>query len=86
MNVILTGPSCPSVSELINRVASGEKVFLRQDNVDYALVHVDDVNDDYFEPNEETRAALEEAQNRKEYDQSCLFSNVEDLMAALNAE
>ena len=40
----------------------------------------------YDEPNEVTKAAIEEAMNRKEYPTEELYDNVEDLFKALDKE
>ncbi|MBO6050970.1 MAG: toxin-antitoxin system protein [Bacteroidales bacterium] len=40
----------------------------------------------YDEPNEVTKAAIEEAMNRKEYPTEGLYDNVEDLFKALDKE
>jgi hypothetical protein len=40
----------------------------------------------YNEPNEVTKAAIEEAMNRKDYPEGELYDNVEDLFKALDAE
>ena len=40
----------------------------------------------YNEPNEETKAAIEEAMSRTEYPEGELYDNVEDLFKALDAE
>lgn len=40
----------------------------------------------YHEPNEVTRAAIEEAMNRKDYPENEVYSNVEELFKALDAE
>lgn len=40
----------------------------------------------YNEPNEVTKAAIEEAMNRKDYPEGELYDNVEDLLKALDAE
>lgn len=40
----------------------------------------------YHEPNEVTRAAIEEAMNRKEYPENEVYSSVEELFKALDAE
>ncbi len=40
----------------------------------------------YDEPNEVTKAAIEEAMNRKEYPENELYSSAEELFKALNAE
>ncbi len=40
----------------------------------------------YHEPNAETRAAIEEAMNRKEYPAGELYYSVEELFKALDAE
>ena len=40
----------------------------------------------YNEPNEVTKAAIEEAKNRKYYPENELYSSAEELMNALNAE
>ncbi|MBQ3787856.1 MAG: toxin-antitoxin system protein [Bacteroidales bacterium] len=40
----------------------------------------------YHEPNEVTRAAIEEAMNRKDYPENEVYSSVEELFKALDAE
>ena len=40
----------------------------------------------YHEPNEVTRAAIEEAMNRKDYPEDEVYSSVEELFKALDAE
>ncbi len=40
----------------------------------------------YNEPNEVTKAAIEEAMSRKDYPEGELYDNVEDLFKALDAE
>ena len=40
----------------------------------------------YNEPNEVTKAAIEEAMSRKDYPERELYDNVEDLFKALDAE
>lgn len=40
----------------------------------------------YHEPNEETKAAIEEARNRKSYPENELYSSVDELFKALDAE
>ncbi len=40
----------------------------------------------YNEPNEVTKAAIEEAMNRKEYPEGEVYDSVEDLFKALDAE
>lgn len=40
----------------------------------------------YHEPNEETKAAIEEAMNRKEYPPEELYDDVDDMFKALDAE
>ena len=40
----------------------------------------------YHEPNEVTKAAIEEAMHRTEYPKGEVYSSVEDLMKALDAE
>jgi predicted DNA-binding protein len=40
----------------------------------------------YHEPNEVTRAAIEEAMNRKDYPENDVYSSVEELFKALDAE
>jgi len=40
----------------------------------------------YNEPNEETKAAIEEAINRKAYPDNELYSSADELFEALNAE
>ncbi len=40
----------------------------------------------YNEPNEVTKAAIEEAMSRTEYPEGELYDNVEDLFKALDAE
>lgn len=40
----------------------------------------------YHEPNEVTRAAIEEALNRKDYPENEVYSSVEELFKALDAE
>jgi hypothetical protein len=40
----------------------------------------------YNEPNEVTKAAIEEAMNRKEYPEEELYDSVDDLFKALDAE
>lgn len=40
----------------------------------------------YHEPNDETKAAIEEAMNRKEYPENELYSSAEEMFAALNTE
>lgn len=44
------------------------------------------LDDVYNEPNAVTKAAIEEARNRKEYPANELYSSAEDLFKALNAE
>ena len=44
------------------------------------------LDDVYYEPNEVTKAAIEEAMNRKEYPENELYSSAEELFKALNAE
>ena len=40
----------------------------------------------YDEPNEVTKAAIKEAMNRKEYPKEDLYSDVDELFKALDAE
>lgn len=40
----------------------------------------------YHEPNEVTRAAIEEAMNREDYPENEVYSSVEELFKALDAE
>ena len=40
----------------------------------------------YHEPNEVTKAAIEEARNRKSYPENELYSSVDELFKALDAE
>ena len=40
----------------------------------------------YCEPNEVTKAAIEEAMNRKEYPENELYNSAEEMFKALNAE
>ena len=40
----------------------------------------------YHEPNDVTRAAIEEAMNRKDYPENEVYSSVEELFKALDAE
>ena len=40
----------------------------------------------FHEPNEVTRAAIEEAMNRKDYPENEVYSSVEELFKALDAE
>jgi hypothetical protein len=40
----------------------------------------------YHEPNEVTRAAIEEAMNRKDYPENEVYSSVDELFKALDAE
>lgn len=40
----------------------------------------------YYEPNEVTKAAIEEAMHRSEYPSGELYDNVDDLFKALDAE
>ena len=40
----------------------------------------------YHEPNEVTRAAIEEAMNRKDYPENEVYSSVEELFKALDEE
>ena len=40
----------------------------------------------YNEPNEVTKAAIEEARNRKEYPENELYGSAEEMFKALNAE
>ena len=44
------------------------------------------LDDVYNEPNAVTKAAIEEARNRKEYPANELYSSAEELFKALNAE
>ena len=44
------------------------------------------LDDVYDEPNEVTKAAIEEAKKRKDYPENELYSSAEELMNALNAE
>lgn len=44
------------------------------------------LDDVYNEPNEETRAAIMEAKNRKSYPENELYSSAEEMFKALNAE
>lgn len=40
----------------------------------------------YYEPNEVTKAAIEEAMNRKEYPEGEVYDNVDELFKALDKE